>query len=247
MFLSRASRFARGFLIGTASDGSRPLPVTCDGSQPPPVTRDGSQPLPVTRSLLLRVTRDYLTDGYISYTFTPQIAEFLLAQLLFKVDNSRSIEAFLDPNRSGAYFVFNHPSHFSPPPLTMYGRGAWVLDYCVRTGGSVVPQKLCFPQGEGNRRRYVDQAPFRIPVFFVGRDEGLGVPVLNAAAGRMQLCDARLPPPLQDRTMMAKIRIAVRAFFFCAVRSPITYQVCHSGRAMILPNNKFNLGIKLLE
>jgi hypothetical protein len=152
------------------------------------------------------------------------MAEFFLAQLLFKVGNSASIEAIPDQNGSGAYFVFNHPSHYSPAPLTINGRDAWVLDYDVRTGGSVVPQDLWFPQGQGDRRRYVDQAQFRMPVFFVGIDGSLGVPVLNAAAGDIQLHDADLPAPLQDKTT-AKIRIGVRAFFFCAARSLITYHV----------------------
>jgi hypothetical protein len=197
------------------------------------------------------VTRKFLTDGYISYTFTPQMAELLLVQLLFKVANSASIEATPDPNGSGAYFVFNHPSHFSPPPLTMNGRAAWVLDYDVRAGGgSVVPQQLWFPQGEGDRRRYVDQARFRMPVFFVGIDGSLGVPVLDAAAGQMQLRDVDLPPPLQGKKT-AKIRIAVRVLFFfgcCARFLPHHLPTwCYSGRAMVLPNNKFNSGIKLLK
>jgi hypothetical protein len=158
------------------------------------------------------VTRKFLTDGYISYTFTPQIAELFLVQLLFKVANSASIEAIRDPNKGGAYFVFNHPSYHSPPPLTINGRGAWVLDYDVKLGGSVVPQQLWFPQGDGDRRRYVDQARFRMPIFFVNMNGGLGVPVLNAAAGHMQLRDVVLPPPLQDK-INVKIRIAVRALF----------------------------------
>ena len=173
----------------------------------------------------LPVTRKFLTDGYISYTFKPEIAELFLVQLLFKVASSASIEAISDSNGSGAYFVFNHPSFYTPPPLAINGRSAWVLDYDVKSGGSVVPQQLWFPQGDGDRRRYVDQARFRMPVFFVGMDGRLGVPVLNAAAGHMQLRDAHVPPPLQDKKTV-KIRIAVRVLFFsCAVRSPITYHV----------------------
>jgi len=150
---------------------------------------------------------DFLTDGYISYTFGPQMAEFFLVQLLFKVPNSAAIEAIPDSNGSGAFYSFNHPSHFTPAPRMINGRGAWVLDYDARRGGSVVPQELWVPQGQGDRRRYVDQAQFRMPVFFVGANGNLGVPVLNAAAGDMQLQDAQLPPPLQDKTT-AKIRIA---------------------------------------
>ena len=171
--------------------------------------------------------RNFLTDGYISYTFTPQMAEFFLAQLLFKVNNSASIEVILDPNGSGAYLVFNRPSHFSAPPLTINGRDAWVLDYNVRSGGSVVQQQLWVPQGQGDRRRYVDQAQFRMPIFFVGMNGSLGVSVLNAAAGDIQLRDTQLPPQLLDKVIV-KIRIAVRALFlfcFSAVHSPITYHV----------------------
>ena len=172
------------------------------------------------------VARSLLTDGYISYTFTPQMAEFYLAQLLFKVNNSASIESIPDPNGSGAYFVFNLPSHFSAPPLMINGRGAWYLDYNVRSGGSVVQQQLWVPQGQGDRRRYVDQAQFRMPVFFVGMNGSLGVPVLNAAAGDMQLRDTYLPPQLLDKRTV-KIRIAVRPplFFFSTARSPITDHV----------------------
>ena len=160
-----------------------------------------------------------LTDGYISYTFTPQMAEFFLVQLLFKVGNTTSIEVIRDPSGSGAYFAFNLPSHFSPPPLTIDGRGAWVLDYAIRPGGSVVPQELWVPQGQVDRRRYMDQARFRMPVFFVGSDGSLGVPVLNAAAGQIQLRDANLPPQLHDK-YTAKIRIAVRTFLNYVLRVP---------------------------
>ncbi|KAF8498670.1 hypothetical protein F5888DRAFT_1690907 [Russula emetica] len=138
-----------------------------------------------------------LTDGYISYTFNPPIAEYFLGHL-FKVDNAASIEVIRDPNGSGAYFVFNPPSHFTRPPLTINGRDAWVLDYDVRSGGSV---------GQGDRRRYVNQIQFRMPVFFVGIDGSLGVPVLNAAAGHMQARDPHLALPLQTKTT-TKIRIA---------------------------------------
>ncbi|KAN0121210.1 hypothetical protein V8E52_003798 [Russula decolorans] len=146
-----------------------------------------------------------LTDGYISYTFNPQIAESLLTRL-FKVVNTASIEVTRDPNGSGAYFVFNHPSYYSPPPLTINGRGAWVLDYNVRSGGSVVPQQLWFPQGDGDRRRYVDQVQFRMPIFFVDMNGSLGAPVMNAAAGHIHLRDAYLPPSLIGKPT-TKIRI----------------------------------------
>lgn len=148
-----------------------------------------------------QLNRDYLTDGYISYTFTSRNAEFYVVHL-FRRD-AASVQAIRD--RNGVYSVFIPPSHFSPPTRTPYG-DTWVLDHAVRNGGSVVPQQLWAPQGQGDRRRYVDQAQFRMPIFFVNRNGSLGVPVMHAAAGHMQLRDAYLPPSLMDKTT-AKIRI----------------------------------------
>jgi hypothetical protein len=161
-----------------------------------------------------QLTRDYLTDGYISYTFTSRNAEFYVVHL-FKRD-AASVQAIRD--KSGAYSVFIPPSHFSPPIRTQCG-DSWVLDHAVRTGGSVVPQRLWAPQGQGDRRRYVDQAQFRMPIFFVNMNGGLGVPVMNAAAGHMQLRDAYLPPSLIDKTT-TKIRIGVCTWVFSHLRVP---------------------------
>jgi len=122
---------------------------------------------------------------------------------LFKRD-AALVQAIRD--KSGAYSVFIPPSHFSPPIRTQYG-DTWVLDHAVRNGGSVVPQQLWAPQGQGgDRRRYVDQVQFRMPIFFVNMNGGLGVPVMSAAAGHMQLRDAYLPPSPIDKTT-TKIRI----------------------------------------
>jgi hypothetical protein len=106
------------------------------------------------------------------------------------------------------------------------GRGAWVLDYAVRSYGSVVPQELWFARDQGDRRRYMDQALPKLcmPVFFVDMNGGLGVPVMNAAAGHMQLRDAHLPPSLTHKTTV-KIRIGVCAWFSLNYVFPITYHI----------------------
>ncbi|KAF8479757.1 hypothetical protein DFH94DRAFT_496118 [Russula ochroleuca] len=148
-------------------------------------------------------TRDFLTDGYISYTFGPRDAEGYLVQL-FAVD-AASVRAIR--HQSGAFYVLNRPSHNSPPALLVNGQDAWLLDYAVRTGGSVVPQQLWPSQGQGDRRRYVDQAQFSMPVFFINASGSLGVPVTNAAAGDMQLHGVNLPSQLADKTAMT-IRIS---------------------------------------
>jgi hypothetical protein len=126
-------------------------------------------------------------------------------------------------DKSGAYSVFTPPSHFSPPIRTQYG-DTWVLDHAVRPGGSVVPQQLWAPQGQGDRRRYVDQVQFGMPIFFVNMNGDLGVPVMNAAAGYMQLRDASLPQSLIDRST-TKIRIEVCAWFPLSYLFPITYHM----------------------
>ena len=150
---------------------------------------------------------DLLVDGYIAYTFTPQVAEVYLTYL-FKVDPKR-VQAFGVHNWPGAFFVADPPMNHCRPQHIGNGRYAWLLDYVIRRGGSVVPQQLWSPQGQGDWRRYVEQALLHIPVFFVNMDGSLGVPVSHAAAGQMSLRDAHEPAPLGDRTT-TKIRISVR-------------------------------------
>ncbi|KAI0295970.1 hypothetical protein BC826DRAFT_968231 [Russula brevipes] len=148
--------------------------------------------------------RDFLTDGYISYTFSPRLAEMYLAYL-FKLDPTL-VRPFGHPSRPDAFFVSNPPVNPSPPSLLVQGRPTWLLDYVIRQGGSVVPQELWFPRGQGDWRRYVEQAQLHVPVFFVNVDGSLGVPVVYAAAGQMSLIGANEPAPLGDRTT-TKIRI----------------------------------------
>ncbi|KAH9995619.1 hypothetical protein BJV77DRAFT_230985 [Russula vinacea] len=152
-------------------------------------------------------SRDFLTDGYISYTFGPRNAEGYLIQL-FAVD-AASVRAIR--HQSGAFYVLNRPAHNVPPALLVNGQDAWVLDYAVRTGGSVVPQQFWSPQGQGqgdpSRRRYADQPQVNMPVFFVNASGSLGVPVVNAAAGDMKLHGVNLPSQLADKAAIA-IRIS---------------------------------------
>lgn len=152
--------------------------------------------------------RDYVTDGYISYTFGSRIAEGYIAHL-FGVD-AAAIQAIRQTN---AFYVLNPPSYSIPPALSVHGRGAWLLDFAVRSGGSVVPQQLWSPQGQGDRRRYVDQMQFRLPVFFVNGNGNLGIPVRDASAGDMQLHGVNLPPQLVDKsTIMIRFSVCSHSF-----------------------------------
>jgi hypothetical protein len=175
----------------------------------------------------LPLTHDHLTDGYISYTFGPQNAEDYIRHLV----NANPTPIWVVRHQSGAFYTFNQPAadpHFIPPAVALYGRHAWLLDYGVRLGqgfgGSVVPQQIWFPQGQGDRRRYVDQARFRLPMFFLNANGSLGVPVLSAAEGHMQLRDVVLPAQLADKSTI-KIRINVCARSLPA-HSPPSLTVC---------------------
>jgi hypothetical protein len=176
---------------------------------------------------------DFLTDGYIPYTFTPQAAAHYLT-LLFKA-NPSNIQTFF---HGGAFLVLNQPTNWTLPPLNFNGQRAWILDYHIRPGGSVVPQQLWFPQGQGDWRCYIEQAHLQLPMFFVTVDGNLGVPVGNAAAGQMNLRGAGDPAPFGDKTT-TKIRIGVCALApsMCV---PVTYRSGRSGRDIRPPNTRSN-------
>jgi hypothetical protein len=165
------------------------------------------------------------------YTFTPRLAEIYITHL-FKVDTS-AIQAF---SHQGAFYVWNQPTIWTQPPLYFNGRPGWLLDYPIRPGGSVVPQKFWFPQGQGDWRRYVEQARLQMPLYFVNADGTLGVPIVNAAAGQMYLRGAGEPVPFGDKTT-TKIRIGV-CTLAPPMRAPITYQSRRSGQAMRPPNSR---------
>ena len=155
------------------------------------------------------MTKEFLTDSYISYTFTPQIAEVYLAYL-FKTE-LKMVQPF---HYQDSFFVWSQPPISTQPPIMILPRGqhhpnpAWLLDFAIRPGGSVVPQQLWFPQGQGDWRRYVEQAHLQMPLFFTSADGSFGVPIVNAAAGQMVLRGGNEPAPFGDKTT-TKIRIGV--------------------------------------
>ena len=141
-----------------------------------------------------------LIDSYITFTFTPLGANIYLANL-FKIDR-QPVQTFL---HQGAFFVWNQPllPHLTSPSLNFNGQPAWLLDYSIRPGGTVVPQQL-----QGDSRHYAEQAPLQMPLFFMQENGTLGVPIANAAAGQMFLREARHPAPFGKNTT-TKIRIGV--------------------------------------
>ena len=114
-----------------------------------------------------RVPRAYLIDGYISFTFGFQTAERFMARI-FKLDPS-SVVATLE---NGAFYVFNLPSCYNSPTHLIYGQNTWLVDYSAsrRPRGPVVPQQIWLPQGEGERKTFLEDAQFRVLAFFVNMD-----------------------------------------------------------------------------
>jgi hypothetical protein len=157
---------------------------------------------------MINLSRDLLTDGYISYTFGPRHAEKYMA-ILFGVDK-QIVVARCD--QSGAFYVLNEPSRRSSPTVSINGQDAWLLDYDLSSYGSVVPQELWTPQRPNELIRYVRNAQIRVPVFFVNMDGSMGVPIKNASMGLMQLHDGQLPQPFSKSSELT-VRIAVRTLF----------------------------------
>jgi hypothetical protein len=161
---------------------------------------------------------DLLVDGYVAYTFTPQVAAVYLRQLC-KINDPRVVQTFSVSGWPGAFFITNPPMNHCRPYHIGNNQYAWLLDYAIRPGGTVVPQLLWTPQGQGDWPQYVEQARLDLPVFFVNADGSLGVPVAYAAAGQMTLRNAKEPPPLGDKTT-TKIRISVCFFLYRRCVSP---------------------------
>jgi hypothetical protein len=154
------------------------------------------------------------------------------------------VQTFSVSGWPGAFFITNPPMNHCRPHHIGNNQYAWLLDYAIRHGGTVVPQLLWSPQGQGDWRRYVQQATLNLPVFFVDADGSLGVPVAYAAAGQMTLRNAKEPPPLGDKTT-TKIRISVCFFYIPPMRISFTYRSFRSGQAIPHPNSRSNSGTKL--
>jgi hypothetical protein len=146
---------------------------------------------------------NFVIDSYIAYTFAPQGANIYLANL-FKID-PQTVQIFL---HQGGFFVWNQPLLPNLTPLNFNGHRAWLLDYHIQPGGTVVPQQLWFPQGQGDWRSHIEQAPLQMPLFFIQENGTLGVLIANAVEGQMFLRGARDPAPFGLKAT-TKIRIGV--------------------------------------
>ncbi|KAI0313536.1 hypothetical protein OF83DRAFT_1175581 [Amylostereum chailletii] len=121
-----------------------------------------------------------MTDGYISYTFSPRGADYFF-KFLLKVRSVRELRVALEYNR---FLVYNQPSVL-PPPISMdaYQRPRWLLDFIAETArGTVVPQEIWMPQAPQDHQRHIADANLQMPIFFMQLNGAVGIPLRLAAS-----------------------------------------------------------------
>ncbi|KAH9044858.1 hypothetical protein EDB84DRAFT_1558939 [Lactarius hengduanensis] len=84
-----------------------------------------------------------------------------------------------DPQWPFAFFILHPPASRVHHFAIVQGRHAWLLDYAIRHGGTVVQQRIWAPQNEAQRHAHV---PLNMPIFFIHSDRvTLGLPIVSAA------------------------------------------------------------------
>jgi hypothetical protein len=119
------------------------------------------------------------THGYITRTFGARDTAQYLTRLL-RVD-----ERFLQPISShewpDAFFITNPVIPNTHPHIYIANRPAWLLDYVLRSYGTVVPQRIWSPGTPSDAQRY-NNVPLNLPIFFVQNDlRALGLRLVHAA------------------------------------------------------------------
>jgi hypothetical protein len=153
---------------------------------------------------------DILVDGSLSYMFGSRVTEWYFGQLL-KGRLRKSLLRWDIPGWPGACFTSQGPNSGTPTCLEHQPPPARPLDYDVRNlGGTVVPQALWGPQGQGATKKYVLDAILEWPVFFVREDRTVGLSLQEAVNGPCRtLLGAQMHAPLGGRSTL-HVRIKVR-------------------------------------
>jgi hypothetical protein len=153
---------------------------------------------------------DLRVDGYISRTFGPAGAEQYITHLLGGF-NYQSLQPIVAQQWPGA-FLITIPVIQNVLPFThINGRAAWLLDYQIRSSGTVVPQYIWRPNNPSDARRYTN-ATYHMPIFFVHSNRvGLGLSLIHAAAGdcRMLLGGLIAAPVGSCSTTYIRIKVGV--------------------------------------
>ena len=158
---------------------------------------------------------DILVDGILSYTFGSRISEWYFEHLL-KGRIRRSLLRWDVPGWPGACFT-SQVSESEIPALHEHPPApARLLDYDVRGfGGTVVPQALWGPQGQGATKKYVLDATLQWPIFFVREDHTVGLLLQEAVeVPRRALLRAQTRAQLGERsTLHVRIKVRTRRTF----------------------------------
>jgi hypothetical protein len=125
---------------------------------------------------------------------------------LLQVD-LRSLRFMPSPEWSSAFLIYSPQVPDALPSTIAHGHPVWLLDFVVRSIGTVVQQRIWAPQNEAQRRAH---GPLNMPIFFVPNDRvTLGLPIESAAArDHMMLFRGGTPAPVGEYST-AFIRINV--------------------------------------
>ena len=193
-----------------------------------PHPRDGAGETSHPTTCASQAPPDILVDGILSYMFGSRISEWYFGHLL-KGRIRRSLLRWDVPGWPGACFTSQVSEseipalHEHPPALVR------LLDYDVRRlGGTVVPQALWGPQGQGATKKYVLDATLQWPVFFVREDHTVGLSLQEAVEGpRQALLGAQTRAQLGERSTL-HVRIKVRT------RPPFSHPLFLPGQVSVL-------------
>ena len=132
-------------------------------------------------------------DGYISQMFRSEGATAYFARLLHV--NLRTLRP--TPEWPSMFLICNPQVPHARPFTTIRGHPAWLLDFAIRSVGTVVQQRIWAPQNEAQRHAH---APLNLPIFFALNDGvTLGLPIVTAAARDiMTLRGAGTPAPVGE-------------------------------------------------
>lgn len=119
------------------------------------------------------------------------------------------LQLYLTPDTM-AFFITGPAVQHAPLTTYIFGRPAWLLDYRVRDGGTVVPQSIWSPSTPGDAQRYCNVS--KMPIFFVfGERMALGIQLTQAAAGHCSgLLNGHAPAPVGSRhTTYIRVKVSV--------------------------------------
>jgi hypothetical protein len=138
---------------------------------------------------------DLRTDSYISRMFGPAGAEQYITHLLGGF-NYELLQPTYSIQRPGTFFFTIPIIQNVAPYIHINGRPAWLLDYQIRSSGTIVPQSIWRPNNPSDARRYIN-VTLHMPIFFVHMNMvDLGLNLIHAAADCGMLLGAHIAAPV---------------------------------------------------